>query len=145
MNDKTVQVLLVEDNDVDREAVRRAFASHRIDSPLYEAVDGIEALQILRGTAGRRKLDRPFLVLLDIRMPRMTGIELLRELRADPELHDTVVFVLTTSKSEHDKAAAYEENVAGYIVKEDVGAGFANLVSMLEAYLEVVELPETRS
>ena len=142
MNTKTVQVLLVDDNDVAREAVRRAFVSHRIPNPLHEAVDGVEALSILRGTARRDKLERPFLILLDLQMPRMTGIELLRELRADPDLHDTVVFVLTTSRNEQDKVAAYDAHVAGYIAKEDTGPGFIGLVSLLDSYWRIVDLPE---
>lgn len=145
MNTKTVQVLLVEDNEVDREAVRRAFRAHRIANPIRDAVDGVEALEILRGTSGREKLERPFIVLLDISMPRMDGIELLRELRNDRDLRDAVVFVLTTSRSEEDKVAAYDANVAGYIPKEDAGAGFVTLVSMLDSYWKVVELLEAGS
>lgn len=138
---KTVHVLLVEDNAVDREAVRRAFDRHRIANPVHDAVDGVEALAILRGTNGKQRLPRPYLVLLDINMPRMSGIELLRELRADLELHDSIVFVLTTSRSDEDKMAAYDANVAGYILKSDVGAGFVDLVSLLDHYWRVVEFP----
>lgn len=143
MNDRlqTVRVLLVEDNDVDREGVRRAFERHRIANPIVDAVDGIEALEILRGEAGRPPLERPYVILLDLNMPRMDGIELLRELRADRALHDSVVFVLTTSKADEDKAAAYDLNVAGYIGKEDVGAGFIRLVELLDSYWRIVELP----
>ena len=137
----TVNVLLVEDNEVDREAVRRAFARHRIANPIHTAIDGVEALDLLRGTNGKERLPRPYLVLLDINMPRMSGIELLRELRADPDLHDSIVFVLTTSKSDEDKVAAYGANVAGYIIKSDVGAGFVGLVSLLDHYWKIVEFP----
>lgn len=138
---RTVHVLLVEDNEVDREAVRRAFAQHKIANPIVDAVDGIEALDVLRGTNGTARLPRPFLILLDINMPRMNGIELLRELRADPELRDSIVFVLTTSKSDEDKMAAYQANVAGYIAKSEVGAGFMRLVTLLDHYWKVVEFP----
>jgi CheY-like chemotaxis protein len=138
---RTVHVLLVEDNDVDREAVRRAFDRHRIANPIHSAVDGVEAPEILRGTNGKRKLPRPYLILLDINMPRMSGIEMLRELRADPDLRDSIVFVLTTSASDQDKMAAYGANVAGYILKSDVGAGFVGLVSLLDHYWRIVEFP----
>lgn len=141
MKGRTVNVLLVEDNEVDREAVRRAFARHRIANPIIDAIDGIEALDILRGTNGKERLARPILILLDINMPRMSGIELLRELRADPDLHDSVVFVLTTSKSDEDKVAAYDANVAGYIIKSDVGAGFVDLINLLDCYWKIVEFP----
>ena len=141
-NAKTVNVLLVEDNDVDREGLHRAFRRHRIANPIWDAVDGIEALATLRGQDGRDRIPRPYIVLLDINMPRMNGIEFLRELRADNELHDSVVFVLTTSKSDEDKMAAYDANVAGYIVKSDIGAGFIGMVTLLDHYWKVVALPD---
>ena len=138
---RTVTVLLVEDNVVDREGVRRAFARHRIANPIRDAGNGIEALEILRGT-NTEPLARPYLILLDMNMPRMNGVEFLRHLRADEKLRDSVVFILTTSKSEEDKIAAYDLNVAGYIVKNDVGAGFMRLLELLDCYWRIVELPE---
>lgn len=140
-NGKTVHVLLVEDNAVDREAIRRAFTRNHIANPIHDAIDGVEALDVLRGTNGKRKLPRPYLMLLDINMPRMSGIELLRTLRRDRELHDSIVFILTTSKSEEDKMAAYGANIAGYIHKSDVGAGFVRLVTLLDHYWKIVEFP----
>lgn len=145
MNHKSVNVLLVEDNAIDREAVRRAFRKHRIANPIIDAVDGVAALEILRGTGDRPSLQRPYIILLDINMPRMNGIEFLEELRGDAELRDSVVFVLTTSKSDQDKMAAYDRHVAGYVVKSEVGAGFIELVGLLDHYWRVVELPEERS
>jgi CheY-like chemotaxis protein len=142
---RTVSILLVEDNEVDREGVRRAFARHRISNPIHDAVDGVEALDVLRGTNGKVALARPYLILLDINMPRMNGVELLQRLRADEQLHDSVVFVLTTSNSEEEKVAAYDLNVAGYIVKSNVGPGFIRLVELLERYWTLIELPEARS
>lgn len=141
MMGKTVHVLLVEDDLVDVEVVQRAFQKMKIANPLYVASDGIEALQVLRGTDGRQRLPRPYLILLDLNMPRMNGLEFLQELRRDPELRDSVVFVLTTSKNEEDRVAAYHCNVAGYIVKSDVGNGFLKLVEMLQCYWRIVELP----
>ncbi len=135
------QVLLVEDNSVDREAVRRGFRRHRLGNAIVEARDGFDALQLLRGDDNQPALQRPYVVVLDIGLPRMSGIELLRELRRDDELHDSVVFVLTTSRSERDKAAAYSLNVAGYIVKEDLDSGYGELASLLEQYCSIVELP----
>lgn len=140
MSGHTVQVLLVEDNEVDVEAVCRAFAKHKIANPVRVASNGVEALRILRGE-GCEPLPRPYLLLLDINMPRMNGFELLREMRADPALHDSIVFVLTTSKSDEDKMASYGFNVAGYIVKSDVGAGFVRLIELLDHYWRIVELP----
>ncbi len=142
---RAVNILLVEDNEIDREGVRRAFARHRIANPIHDAVDGVEALEVLRGTNGKVALPRPYIILLDINMPRMSGVELLQRLRADDQLHDSVVFVLTTSSSEEEKMAAYDLNIAGYIVKSNVGPGFIRLVEMLERYWTLIELPEGRS
>ena len=136
-----VQLLLVEDDDVDVVAIQRAFRSMRILNPLAVARDGIEALELLRGENGREPLSRPYLVLLDIRMPRMNGLEFLDVVRSDPKLRDSVVFVLTTSKHDEDITAAYRNNIAGYILKETVGDDFIRLVSLLEAYWKIVELP----
>ncbi len=141
MSSRTVNVLLVEDNVVEQEAIRRAFAQQRIANPLHVARDGLEALDLLRGTGGYEKLPRPYLLLLDLNMPRMNGIELLAALRADDELRDSIVFVLTTSRRDEDRVASYNFNVAGYVVKSDVGAGFLRVVSLLDHYWRVVEFP----
>jgi len=132
-----VKVLLVDDNDVDAEGVERAFRKHRILNPIIRARDGREALASLRSGA----VIKPFIVLLDLNMPRMNGIEFLQELRADPTLHDSIVFVLTTSARDEDRAASYGFNVAGYVVKESVGEDFIKLLEMLGAYWRIVELP----
>jgi CheY-like chemotaxis protein len=136
----TVTVLLVDDNEVDREAVRRAFNRMKIANPIVEAADGLIALEKLRG-GGAPPLARPYLILLDINMPRMGGIEFLERLRADQELQDSVVFILTTSKKDEDRMASYDFNVAGYIIKSEVGQGFLSLVEMLQNYWRIVELP----
>jgi CheY-like chemotaxis protein len=141
MSSRPVTVLLVEDNEVDREAVQRAFTKHKIANPIVPVVDGVEALEVLLGTGGRVPLARPYLILLDINLPRMNGLDLLRQIRADPRLHDSIVFVLTTSKSDEDRVASYGFNVAGYMVKSDVGAGFIRVVEMLEHFWRVVEMP----
>lgn len=90
-----VHLLLVEDDEVDAEAIKRAFRKRRIANPFTVVRDGIEALEVLRGEDGREPLPRPFLILLDLNMPRMSGLEFLRETRQDPELRDAIIFVLT--------------------------------------------------
>ena len=145
VSDRTVKILLVDDNMVDQEAVRRAFVRHRIANPLLVAHDGVEALRVLRGVDEQNTgLHRPYIVLLDLNMPRMGGIEFLDHVRDDPKLRDIVVFVLTTSKSDEDKLASYDHNIAGYIVKDDVGPGFQRLVDLLQYYWRIVELPPER-
>jgi CheY-like chemotaxis protein len=140
VHDDTVTILLVEDDDVDTEAVERAFRKARIVNPIVRAKDGAEALRMMRGI-DRPVLKRPYLVLLDLKMPGMGGFRFLDELRHDPELRKTVVFVLTTSSDEQDMNRAYEKYVAGYVVKSRAGNDFVDLIGMLDHYWRVVELP----
>lgn len=90
-------------------------------------------------------MEQPFVVLLDLNMPRMTGIEFLREVRMDPKLRSTIVFVLTTSNDEQDRRASYDLNVAGYLVKDDVGPDYARVLELLERYSNTVTFPPERS
>lgn len=140
-NTREVRILLVEDDEVDVMRVERGFRQSRIANEIIRARDGIEALEILRGAGGQARLESPFLVLLDISLPRMTGLEFLTELRADEYLRTTVVFVLTTSKSDEDRLAAYRHNVAGFMFKGEAGKEFVKAMEMLECYWRVVELP----
>lgn len=135
-----ITLLLVEDDAVDAETVQRAFRRQRIANPFVVVRDGVEALAALRGEAGV-EVSHPYLVLLDVNMPRMNGIEFLRELRADPALARTVVFVLTTSDREEDKVAAYDHHVAGYILKSRAGEDFLDVVRLLKVYWRLVEFP----
>ena len=137
-----VNLLLVEDDEVDIQAMKRAFAKSRIGNPITVARDGIEALEFLRGENGRPKLSKPHLILLDLNMPRMNGLEFLEAIRADEDLKNTVVFMITTSKAEEDKTRAYAQNVAGYIVKQDPANTFMQAVALLEHYWKIVEFPE---
>ncbi len=137
----TVNLLLVDDDEVDVQGLRRAFAKSKIANPITVARDGIEALEILRGENGRTKLDKPHLILLDLNMPRMNGIEFLEAIRADKDLRSALVFMVTTSKTEEDKARAYGHHVAGYIVKQDPANTFLQAVSLLEHYWRIVEFP----
>lgn len=140
--DSTVNLLLVEDDAVDVQGLKRAFAKSRIANPITVARDGIEALEMLRGENGREKLPKPHLILLDLNMPRMNGIEFLETIRADEDLKCSVVFMITTSKADEDKARAYGHNVAGYIVKQDPANTFMEAVSLLEHYWKIVEFPK---
>ena len=138
---RTVTVLLVEDNDVDSEALVRAFKRKKLANPLVIARDGQEALDLLRGAHGKIPLERPYLILLDLNMPRMDGLEFLGHLRQDAELAKSIVFVLTTSNADSDKVAAYGHNVAGYIVKVNVADEFLNIVTMVESFWRIIEFP----
>lgn len=136
---KAVSLLIVDDDDIDAMALKRALHKLKLLNPLYRACDGIEALELLR--AG--KVPKPFIVLLDINMPRMNGLEFLEALRSDPELTHAVVFVLTTSKSDEDIMAAYREHVAGYLLKQRMDSDFMQVISLLDHYWRIIELPVT--
>ena len=138
INYKHVTILLVEDDDVDAKSVKRAFQKLKIINPIVRAKDGAIALELLKeGT-----VSKPYIMLLDLNMPRMGGLELLTELRRDEDLKNSIVFVLTTSKDDEDKLAAYDQNIAGYIVKEKLQHGFDELVKLLDHYWRLVELPD---
>jgi CheY-like chemotaxis protein len=138
LNGRELNILLVEDDEIDVMNVRRAFEKNRINNPVFVAGNGIEALALLRGTAlpATRRL-----VLLDLNMPKMNGIEFLREVRKDPALSSTPVVVLTTSNSDRDKVAAYGLHVAGYLLKPVTFKDFVELMAALDKYWTLVEIP----
>jgi CheY-like chemotaxis protein len=143
MSDKLVTIMLVEDDDIDIKNMERAFAKNNIANPLVIAHDGQEALDMLRGTNGYKKVSpSPKIILLDINMPRMDGIEFLRNLRLDPEHKTISVFIMSTSNDEKDKINAYNYNVAGYIVKPVNFEIFLSAVSILDTYWKLCELPD---
>lgn len=134
---RMLNVLLVEDDEVDVMNIRRAFETNNITNPLFVAGNGVEALEQLRG--GEIPRDRR-IVLLDLNMPKMNGIEFLRELRRDPELVSTPVVVLTTSNAERDKVEAFDLNVAGYMVKPVTFENFCEVMAALNKYWTLVEM-----
>jgi CheY-like chemotaxis protein len=138
---KTVQLLHVEDDDLCLMGLNRAFKAAKIANPVSFAHDGVEALEMLRGTNGRPRLPRPFLILLDLNMPRMDGIEFLKELRKDEELKRSIVFIMTTSDADEDKVKAYNLGVAGYILKSNRANAFSEAAALLDTYWRVVEFP----
>ena len=139
------KILLIEDDSVDVMNVQRAFKKNNITNPLHIAFNGVEALNMLRGANGKPKLNpMPRIILLDINMPKMNGLEFLRELRNDPELRSISVFVMTTSNDDQDKIEAYSLNVAGYILKPLSFEKFVNAVCILNSYWKLCEQPENQ-
>ena len=136
--DRLLNILLVEDDEVDVMNVRRAFQKNHIANPLFVAANGVEGLEQLR--EGKIPRERR-IILLDLNMPQMNGIEFLRELRADPELKLTPVIVLTTSNDERDRIEAYNLNVAGYLLKPVTFSNFCEAMAALNKYWALVELP----
>ncbi|MEP7123578.1 MAG: response regulator [Byssovorax sp.] len=134
---RTTNILLVDDDEIDVMNVRKAFEQGRITNPLFHAKDGVAALEMLRG--GSIPSDRR-LVLLDLNMPRMNGIEFLGALRDDPALRSTPVIVLTTSDGERDFVKAYNLHVAGYLVKPVSFLAFVEIMTTFNHYWELTEM-----
>ena len=126
-------ILLVEDDRVDIMTVQRAMKKIDVSNPLYVARTGVEALGMLRGDGYPRIKPMPSLILLDLNLPKMGGIEFLKELRADPELRTLMVIVLTSSNEPSDRAAAFEYEVDDYIVKPHSFDDFASAMSIILA------------
>ena len=138
MDEHELNILLVDDDEVDVMTVKRAFSKANIANKLFVATDGIEALGMLRadGVPPQRRL-----MLLDLNMPRMNGIEVLREIRADPALQALTVIVLTTSNEDRDRVEAYRLNVAGYLLKPVTFHAFADVMVTLNKYWTLMEMP----
>jgi CheY-like chemotaxis protein len=138
MLERKLNIFLVDDDDLDVMNVQRAFRKNPVQNPVFIAHDGVEALRMLR--EGSVPTSRR-IILLDLNMPRMGGIEFLRELRGDPKLRSSSVIVLTTSDEDRDRVEAYSLNVAGYIVKPVTLAAFADIISALTRYWALNEMP----
>ena len=138
MSDRVLNILLVEDDEVDVMNVRRAFERNNVSNPLFVASNGLDGLEVLRGDKMPKERR---LVLLDLNMPKMNGIEFLQALRADPELASTPVVVLTTSNDDQDKIDAYNLNVAGYLLKPVTFSNFCERMATLNKYWSLVEMP----
>ncbi len=142
MNGKTATLLIVEDDELDLMGIQRALKELKINNPMARAKDGLEALDMLKGQNGHEKLSKPYIILLDLNMPRMDGVEFLEAIRKDENLKRSVVFVLTTSDADTDIMRAYNYNIAGYIVKSDAKESFKEAISLLDTYWTIVLLPE---
>ena len=128
MLDENAVILLVEDDRVDIMTVKRALQKNNVSNPIYVARTGVEALGMLRGDGFPKIEPKPSLILLDLNLPKMGGIEFLKELRADPDLQSLAVIVLTSSNEPHDRAAAFQYDVEDYIVKPHSFDEFATAI-----------------
>lgn len=140
-NPLKLNILLVDDDDVAAESVVRSLRKNAMDFPITLARDGVEALEILRSEHNDLTIEKPYIILLDLNMPRMNGFEFLQEVRSDEMLHNSIIFVLTTSNAESDRTRAYANNIAGYMVKSVVGPQFSKLAHLLEHYRNTVSFP----
>jgi CheY-like chemotaxis protein len=141
MLNKVINIMLIEDDEVDVMNVKRAFLKNNISNPLYVASNGKEALQMLQDES-ENAIPKPSIILLDLNMSKMGGIEFLRIIRQEPALKNISVFVMTTSNQQNDKIDAYNLNVAGYIVKPLSIERFILAVSTLKSYWTLCEYPE---
>lgn len=140
MPHKSLHILLIEDDEVDVEYVTRGLQAAGPYFRITVVSNGLEALQCLRSPNELRP-PHPYLILLDLNLPLMNGIEFLRALRQDPALRSQIVFVLSTSNFEQDKQAAYDCQVAGYLLKGELPIKWPLLLQLLDSYREVVEFP----
>jgi CheY-like chemotaxis protein len=136
-----INILLIEDDVIDVMAVRRGFRARQVSHKLTVAGDGQEGLAVLRGEGHGVPFPHPYMILLDLNLPIMNGLEFLRRLRQDPSHRRAVVFVLTTSDAEQDRQGAYDHNVAGYVVKSELGFDFAPMLDLLDSYCSLVRFP----
>jgi CheY-like chemotaxis protein len=135
---RPINILAIDDDEVELDRLRRAFARSRLIAPLYTISDAERGLEMLRSGAvpGPRRL-----VLSDLHMPRMDGLELLREIRADADLRTIPVVIMTCSSAARDRLAAYELYAAGYIVKPVEFSALVEAITALVHYWEQMELP----
>lgn len=136
-----INFLLVEDDDLDVQNLQRAFKKNNIHYHLHVARNGMEALEMLRGDGSLPLIPRPHVIMLDLNMPKMSGIEFLQELRKDFRFKSLPVFILTSSDQEEDKIAAYNLNIAGYILKSLDFDKFKETVKILDSYWTLCEYP----
>ena len=135
-----LNLLLVEDDEVDVMNIQRAFRKCEMRPPLV-AGDGAEAMDVLKGRSDKRLPTTRRIILLDLNLPKVTGLEFLRRLRADPDLRGTPVVILTTSESDRDKVEAFSLNVAGYLLKPVSPEELTGMVADLTHYWHRNQFP----
>ncbi|MGE5296536.1 MAG: response regulator [Solirubrobacterales bacterium] len=133
----TKPVLLVEDDAIDTMTVRRAFRDLKLCNPLAHVTNGEEALKHLRNAEN----PKPCVILLDLNMPRMNGVEFMRVIKTDPILRKIPVVVLTTSRDDRDIVESYKLSAAGYIVKPVDYKKFVEAMRTIDVYWTISELP----
>ena len=145
MSKKPFVVLMAEDNENDIVATRRAWKKYNIANPLHVVRDGEECLDYLHRRGKHSEpgsAPRPGILLLDIKMPKMDGLAVLKHIREDAGLYRLPVVVLTTSKAEEDRIKSYDLGANAYITKPIGFRNFAEAVWTINLFWELVELPE---
>lgn len=140
-NSEAVRFMIVDDDEISVRAIQRSIKKQNISNSVMVATDGVDALQQLDSFKSSNKPLPPFIITLDLKMPRMGGLEFLEHIRNDEAYKRLVVFVLTTSNAPSDINTAYGKNVAGYIVKENPTETLKNTMALLKDYANLVVLP----
>lgn len=141
---ENIDILLVEDNDADAELTLRALARHQLDRRTHRAIDGPDALDYLHARGAyeyRDRRARPRLILLDIRMPKMSGVDVLRDIRADPALRGVPVVMMTTSDEARDVEESYRLGANSYIVKPVEFVDFLRAAAEVGIYWSRINQP----
>jgi CheY-like chemotaxis protein len=125
-------ILLIEDNPIDLDLTRRAFARRNLVNPIEVARDGEEALEMIATWDAARPL--PLIILLDLKLPRVDGLDVLRQIKSHPKFHSIPVIILTTSGEDRDVHDAYEIGANSYIVKPVDFDKFVEVASQIEIY-----------
>ena len=142
MNARLVSVLLVDDDPGDALLVREAFDEHKVGNVLSVVSDGVQAMEYVRGEGDYAAVARPDLILLDLNLPRKSGIEVLAEIKSDPMLSMIPVVVLTTSEAEEDIVGAYKLHANAYITKPVDFEQFTRIVHQIDDFfIGLVKLP----
>jgi two-component system, response regulator len=141
VNPQTVEILLVEDNPNDLELALRAFQTHKFANSIEVARDGQEALDYLLGGNGREPGSPPRVILLDLKLPKVDGLQVLREIRANETLKHLPVVILTSSREERDIVESYDLGVNSYIVKPVDFDKFVETVQTLGLYWLLLNEP----
>lgn len=135
-NDRAI--LLIEDDDIDAMSVKRSLKELKVNNPLFHVENGEEALEYLHDP----KNIRPAIILLDINMPRMNGLEFLRAVKQDPDLKKIPIVMLTTSHEEYDKSESFSLGAAGFMVKPVEYRHFVEVIRTINLYWTLSELPD---
>ncbi len=139
---RLVNVLLVEDDEGDVLMTREAFEFYKVRNPLHVVSDGEQALQFVRRTGPYADAPRPGLILLDVNLPRVSGLEVLAQLKQDPEFRLIPVVMLTTSQAEEDILRSYSLHANAYVSKPvDFEQFMAAIRQIDDFFLKLVQLP----
>ena len=135
-------ILLVEDDSVDAMTVKRAIRDLRLVNPVVHLINGEEAMSYLCGV---NNAEKPFVILLDLNMPKMTGLEFLKAIKLNDVLKSIPVIVLTTSKEKQDVMESFELGAVGYMIKPVDYAKFKDVINTVISYWNLSEVPKVRT